>query len=86
MKQRKNFIKSDIGISSNLREITQFDFKSGKIGWPNFIYTCYSVCVCVCVCGLFSYALFRTSLQITVASEIGHILQNISSSKMLFNH
>ena len=32
MKQRKNFIKSDIGISSNLREITQFDFKSGKIG------------------------------------------------------
>ena len=51
MKQRKNFIKFDIGISSKLREITQFDFKSGKIGWLNwFPHVTLCVCVCVCVC------------------------------------
>jgi len=56
MKQRKNFIKSDNGISTKLRELTQFGFKSGKSGWLKFIYTCYSVCVsfcvfvCLCVC------------------------------------
>jgi len=70
MKHPKNFIKSDSGISSKLREITHLDYKSGKIGWLNLIYTCHPMCVCE-----FSYALFRTSAQITVALEIGHIIQ-----------